>query len=99
MGGLARCLVAVSVAACLSSGLCVVADGRFSAAAWLRVWLRIGCLVAAARLLGGSARAVGMFLDGRLICHWMLLRCCSAVVWLSYGSCVVAVGLVSDCFA
>ena len=99
MGGLARCLVAVSLPpACLRVCVWLRMDGC-SAAAWLRVWLRIGCLVAAARLLGGSARAVGMFLDGRLICHWMLLRCCSAVVWLSYGSCVVAVGLVSDCFA
>ena len=36
--------------------------------------LRIGSLVAASRLPGGNARAVGLFLDGCVIRHWMLLR-------------------------
>ena len=59
--------------------------------------LRIGRLVAASRLPGGSARAVvpGWVCDLSLDVASVLFGCCSTVVW----SCVVAVGLVSGCCA
>ena len=67
----------------------MVADGRLFGCCLVAVWLRIGRLVAASRLLGGSARAVrdvpGWTFHLSLDVASVLFGCCLAIVWFLYG--------------